>query len=361
MSASGPQRLRDLGQSVWLDNLSRELIESGTLQRYVDRLGVSGLTSNPSIFERAIGAGTAYDETLRSLKGGVASDESVFFELAFEDLRAAADLFRPIHERTDGVDGWVSIEVSPLLADDADATIEQAKELHARGGRSNLFVKIPGTAAGNVAIERCIFEGVPINVTLLFSREQYIASADAFMRGAERRIAAGLNPAVPSVASVFISRWDRAVQDQVPPGLRNRLGIAVGRQVYRSYRDMLDSPRSLRLANHGVRPQRLLWASTGTKDPDAPDALYVEALAAPLTIDTMPDKTLEAFAGNDTTLEPMPRDGGDADRVLHEAAESSIDVPALAAQLQTEGAEAFDRSWRQLLAGLRSKRAALRS
>jgi transaldolase len=356
----GPiQELHDLGQSLWLDNLSRELITSGTLERYIDRFCVTGLTSNPSIFDQAIAGGTAYDESIRAKRVAAASAESLFFEVAFEDLRIAADLFRPVHERTDGVDGWVSIEVSPLLADDAAGTIQQARELHARGERPNLFVKIPGTAAGNEAIEECVFEGVPINVTLLFSRDQYVASAEAFMRGVERRVKAGLNPAVASVASVFISRWDRAILERVPPELRNRLGIAVARQTYRSYRDLLESARWLRLANYGARPQRLLWASTGTKDPAAPDVLYLKALAAPFTINTIPDKTLEAFADHGEVGDLLPRDGGDAAMVLGEFAKASIDVQALAARLQTDGAEAFDRSWHDLLACIESKRTSL--
>ena len=354
------ERLRDLGQSLWLDNVSRELLTSGTLARYVEAFGVTGLTSNPAIFDQAIGAGAAYDDSIRAAPE-TASAESVFFQLALEDLRTAADLFRAAHERTHGVDGWVSIEVSPLLADDAAGTIRQVKELHARGERPNLFVKIPGTAAGNQAIEECIFEGVPINVTLLFSPEQYGASVEAFVRGIERRVAAGLDPAIPSVASVFISRWDRAIVETAPPHLRNRLGIAVARQAYRAYRDMLESPRWLRLANFGAVPQRLLWASTGTKDPSAPDTLYLEALAAPFTINTVPDKTLAAFADHGVVGEPMPRDGGGSAKVLDEFAGSSIDIRALGEQLQSDGAEAFDRSWRELLARIESKRARSRA
>jgi len=342
------QRLHELGQSLWVDNITRTMLDDGTLERYIDELSVTGLTSNPTIFDKAIGAGHAYDDQVAELADRGLEGERLFFELALTDLRRAAKLFEPINERTDEVDGWVSLEVSPLLADDAEATIAQARELHAKAD-CNVFIKIPGTEAGRIAIEESIFAGVPINVTLLFSREQYMGAADAFMRGIERRIEAGLDPSVPSVASLFISRWDAAVADQAPDELRNRLGIAVGKRAYRAYRELLDSERFQRLANEGARPQRLLWASTGTKDPDAPDTLYIEALAAPFTVNTMPEKTLLAFADHGEVGEPLPDDGGDAEQTLAAFAEAGIDADALARRLQEEGAETFVASWRELL------------
>jgi transaldolase len=348
------QELHEMGQSLWLDNITRTILGNGTLQGYVDELSVTGLTSNPTIYDKAISGGDAYDEQISS--SDTESTEELFFELALADLRDATDIFAPIHARTDGVDGWASLEVSPLLADDAAATIEQAAALHEKGGRDNLFIKIPGTEAGRTAIEDSIFAGVPINVTLLFSREQYLAAAEAYMRGLERRVEAGLDPAVASVASIFVSRWDVAVQDEAPAGLRNRLGIAVAKRAYRAYRELLDSERWQSLANEGARPQRLLFASTGTKDPDASDTLYVEALAAPFTINTMPDVTLHAVADHGEIGEPLADDGDDAERVLTEFAEAGVDVEALAARLQDEGKEAFDKSWRELMGTIEEQR-----
>jgi transaldolase len=342
------QELHELGQSLWLDNITRTILDDGTLARYIDELSVTGLTSNPTIFDKAIGGGSAYDEQIAELHAQGLEGEQLFFELAITDLRRAADLFKPINERTDGVDGWVSLEVSPLLADDAAASIAQAHDLHRRLD-GNVFIKIPGTMAGREAIEESIFAGVPINVTLLFSTADYEGAADAFMRGVERRIEAGLDPAVPSVASLFVSRWDVAVAEQVGDDLRNTLGIAVGARTYAAYRSLLDSERWQRLANEGARPQRLLMASTGTKDPNAPDALYIEALAAPLTINTMPEKTLLAFADHGRLGEPLAADGGDAEQVLAAFNEAGVDTDALARRLQKEGAEAFVGSWRELL------------
>jgi transaldolase len=352
------RRLHELGQSLWIDNISRTMLDDGTLARYIDEFSVTGLTSNPTIFDKAIGSGDAYDEQIAELHARGIDREELFFELALTDLRRAAKLFEPINRRTDDVDGWVSVEVSPLLADDAEATIAQARDLHQRA-ECNVFVKIPGTEAGRTAIEESIFAGVPINVTLLFSTEQYLAAADAFMRGLERRIEAGLDPSVPSVASLFLSRWDVAVSEQVPAELRNRLGIAVGRWSYRAYRELLDSERWQRLANEGARPQRLLFASTGTKDPEASDVLYVEALAAPLTINTMPEKTLLAFDDHGEVGDPIPADGGDASRTLAEFAEAGVDTDELAARLQVEGAKAFVDSWRELLETIKSESARL--
>jgi transaldolase len=350
--------LHDLGQSLWLDNITRTMLDDGTLERYVAELSVTGLTSNPTIFDKAISAGEAYDAQCAELLAGGASDEEVFFELAITDLRRAADLFAREHGRTDGVDGWVSLEVSPLLADDAEATIEQARSLHGRAERENLLIKIPGTEAGRTAIEETVYAGIPVNVTLLFSAEQYLGAAEAYMRGVERRVAEGLDPAVGSVASVFISRWDKAVSDSVPDELRDRLGIAVAGRTYRAYRELLDSERWQRLANEGARPQRLLWASTGTKDPDASDVLYVGALAAPFTVNTMPEKTLLAFAEHGEVTRPLPADGGDSEGQLAAFAEAGVDVDALAAQLQSDGATSFDASWTELLASIAENRQA---
>ncbi|HEX2467562.1 MAG TPA: transaldolase [Solirubrobacterales bacterium] len=349
------RRLHELGQSLWIDNISRTMLDDGTLVRYISEFSVTGLTSNPTIFAKAIGAGGAYDEQIAELHERGLEREQLFFELALTDLRRAAELFAPINRRTDDVDGWVSLEVSPLLADDAEATIAQARDLHARAD-CNVFIKIPGTEAGRTAIEESIFAGVPINVTLLFSAEHYLAAAEAFMRGVDRRIEAGLDPSVPSVASVFLSRWDVAVADQVPAELRNRLGIAVGRWAYRAYRELLDSERWQRLENEGVHPQRLLFASTGTKDPEASDVLYVEALQAPLTINTMPEKTLLAVADHGPVGEPIPADGGDAEQVLAEFEAAGVDLDALAKRLQVEGAEAFAASWGELLDSVSAKR-----
>jgi transaldolase len=342
------QQLHELGQSLWVDNITRKMLDEGTIARFIDEFSVTGLTSNPTIFDNAISAGDDYDGQITELRERGLEAEQLFFELALTDLRRAAKLFEPIHERTDGVDGWVSLEVSPLIADDAAATIEQVKDLHSRA-ECNIFIKIPGTDAGREAIEQSIFDGIPINVTLLFSTDQYLAAADAYMRGLERRIDAGLSPDVPSVASLFISRWDKAVMDEVPDELRDKLGIAVAKRSYRAYRELLDSERFHRLANEGARPQRLLWASTGTKDPEASDVLYVEALAAPFTINTMPDKTLLAFADHGQVREPLPADGGEADEVLAAFNEARIDTDALAVRLQEEGKESFDKSWHELL------------
>jgi transaldolase len=347
-----------LGQSLWLDNITRELLDKGTLRRYVDELSVTGLTSNPTIFDEAIG-GTAYDEEIRrKTKAGVVG-EALFVELALEDLRRAADLFRPIHDRTGGTDGWVSMEVSPLLASDTKATIDAALQIHRLAARPNLYVKIPGTPEGVPAIEAAIFAGVPVNVTLLFSREQYLAVAGAYMRGLERRIAAGLDPRISSVASLFVSRWDRAVADKVPAELRNRLGIAIAMRTYRAHCELLETKRWRDLAAAGAQKQRMLWASTGVKDPNAPADLYVSAFAAPETIDTMPEKTLLAFAERGTVKSPMPKDGGDAEKVLKRFAEAGVDVDKLAATLQIDGAQSFVKSWAELLQRISEKGAAL--
>jgi transaldolase len=342
------QRLHELGQSLWIDDITRDMLDEGTIQRYIDEFSVTGLTSNPTIFDKAISGGNDYDDQIVELRNQGLEAEQLFFELALTDLRRAAKLFEPINQRTDGVDGWVSLEVSPLLADDAQKTIAQVKDLHSRA-ECNIFIKIPGTDAGLTAIEESIFAGTPINVTLLFSTDQYEAAADAYLRGLERRIEAGLSPDVPSVASLFISRWDKAVIDDVPDELRDELGIAVAKRTYRAYRELLDSDRFQRLANEGARPQRLLWASTGTKDPEASDVLYVEALASPFTINTMPEKTLMAFADHGEVRDPLPVDGGDADEVLKHFTDAGFDTDALATRLQKEGKETFDGSWKDLL------------
>jgi transaldolase len=351
--------LRDLGQSLWLDNITRELLDNGTLRRYVDEYCVTGLTSNPTIFEHAIGNTGAYDESIRSMAAAGKSGEALFMELAFEDLRRAADLFRPAFEATGGIDGWVSMEVSPLLADDTAGSIAAAARIHRQAGRPNLYVKIPGTPAGVPAIEESIYAGVPINVTLLFSREQYVAAAEAYLRGMERRLAAGRDPRASSVASLFVSRWDRAVSGKVPAELQNRLGIAIAGQTYRAYRELLASERWRKLAAAGARPQRLLWASTGTKDPNAPATLYVEALAAPETINTIPETTLHAFAAQGKLHGTMAEDGGDAEAVLARFAQAGVDVDALAIRLQREGAQAFVKSWQALMQRIDAKSEAL--
>jgi transaldolase len=353
------RKLHDLGQSLWLDNITRDLLTTGTLKRYIDELSVTGLTSNPTIFDNAVKSSAAYDAAIhKGLKQGK-SGEALFFDLAIDDITQAADLFRPTFERTCGVDGWVSLEVSPLLAYDTTTTIGVAKQLHARAGRPNLFIKIPGTKEGLPAIEEAIFAGVPVNVTLLFSREHYVAAADAYLRGIERRIAAGLKPDVASVASLFVSRWDVAVAGKVPEALINRLGIAIGQRTYKAYRDFIASARYQRALNTGVRPQRLLMASTGTKDPKASDILYVKGLAAPLTVNTMPENTLKAFADHGEIGAALGADGDDCEAVLAQFAKAGVDVDALAARLQDEGAKAFVNSWNALLGVIASKSATL--
>jgi transaldolase len=349
------QQLRQLGQSLWLDNITRDLLDSGTLARYIDDYGLTGLTSNPTIFDEAIGNSNAYDAAIRDPKTRGLDPEALFLELALADLRRAADLFRPAHDASGGVDGWVSMELSPLLASDTASSIEAAARIHRQAARDNLYIKIPGTPEGVPAIEESIFNGVPINVTLLFSAAQYQAVAEAYMRGIERRIEAGRDPVVGSVASLFVSRWDRAIADKVPVELRNRLGIAIGQRTYRAYRELLASPRWKALERAGARPQRLLWASTGTKDPSAPDTLYLSALAAPDTIDTLPEKTLKAFADHGELHGAMLEDGGDCEATLAQFAKAGIDTDALARQLQQEGADAFVKSWRELMKRITDK------
>jgi transaldolase len=351
------QELSAAGQSIWLDNITRELLASGTLEKYIRELSVVGLTSNPSIFDKALRQDPAYDASLRAaVRPGVSHDE-VFFQLALEDITRAADLFRPIHERTAGVDGWVSLEVSPLFASAVESTLAQAKDLHARANRPNLFIKIPGTPDGLVAIEEAIFAGIPINVTLLFSAEQYRAAADAWLRGVERRVDAGLNPNIASVASLFISRWDVSVSGKVPASLQNRLGIAVAQDCYRVYAQLLASPRWRRVLNAGARPQRLLFASTGTKDPKASDTLYVANLIGPLTVNTMPEATLHAFAAHGQVGPGLLPDGGDSTEVLAQFTRAGIDLGALASRLQKEGADSFVKAWKDLLGVIASKTA----
>jgi transaldolase len=353
------QLLHDLGQSIWLDNITRELMESGTLRRYIDEFSVTGLTSNPTIFDHAIKNSSAYDGSIRQALSEGKSGEALFFELALADISRAADLFRPIHNRTNGVDGWVSLEVSPLLAYDTASTLRAAKDLFARAARPNLFITIPGTKEGLPAVEEAIFAGIPINVTLLFSRDQHLAAAGAFIRGIERRLDAGLNANVATVASMFVSRWDVAVMGKVPDELRDQLGIAIAKRTYGAYRTLLASPRWQRAYNAGARPQRLLWASTGTKDPKASDVLYIKALAAPFTVNTMPEGTLKALAEH-TNLGPLlPPDGGDCETVLSRFAKAGIDVDALATQLQEEGAKSFAKSWNDLMDVIQSKCAAV--
>lgn len=357
-------RLHELGQSLWLDNITRTMLGDGTLKGYIDELSVTGLTSNPTIFDKAISAGDAYDQQIAELNAagdlgsgpGANADEDIFFELALADLRDACDLFAGVHQRTAGVDGFCSLEVSPLLADNGGETIEQAAALHAKAERENLYIKIPGTQAGLKAIEETIFAGIPVNVTLLFDDRQYLGAAEAYMRGIERRIEAGLDPDVASVASIFMSRWDVAVAKEVPEQLVNRLGVAIGGRAYRAYRELLDSPRTQRLMNEGARPQRLLWASTGTKDPNASDTLYIEAFASPFTVNTMPEPTLLAFADHGQVGDLMAADGGNSEQLLKEFGEAGIDVTALADRLQAEGKESFNKSWEELLKSISSQR-----
>jgi transaldolase len=355
----GTQKLQALGQSLWLDNITRDLLDKGTLQKYVAELSVTGLTSNPTIFDHAIKNGASYDPAIRQKLAQGKSGEALFFEIAVEDLRRAADVFRPTWDRTDGVDGWVSLEVSPLLAHDTASTIAAARDLFAKAARPNLFIKIPGTKEGLPAIEEAIFAGIPVNVTLLFSKEHYVAAAEAFLRGVERRIDAGLKPEVGSVASVFISRWDVAVAGMVPDALRDRLGIAVAMRTYKAYRALLGSARWQRAFNTGARPQRLLWASTGTKDPKASDILYVRALAAPFTVNTMPEATLLALADHGEIGGTLPVDGGDGEAVLKQFEKAGVGIDALAAKLQDEGAKSFVASWNELLGVIASKSAVL--
>jgi len=354
------QQLHELGQSLWLDNITRDLLDSGTLKRYIDELSVTGLTSNPTIFDHAIKNSTAYDAPIREKLRKGASGEALFFDVALEDITRAADLFRPVYDRTNGVDGFVSLEVSPLLAHDTASTIAAAKDLYARAARPNLFIKIPGTTEGLPAIEETIFAGIPVNVTLLFSREHYVAAADAFLRGIERRINAGLNPNVGSVASVFISRWDAAVIGKVPDSLNNQLGIAIAKRIYKAYRSLLSDARWQRVYNFGAHPQRLLWASTGTKDPKASDTLYIKGLAAPFTVNTMPEGTLKALADHGELGASLPPDGGDCETAITQFAKAGIDVDALAAQLQDEGAKSFVKSWEDLMNVIALKSAALK-
>ncbi len=357
-------KLHELGQSLWLDNITRKMLGDGTLQGYIEELSVTGLTSNPTIFDKAISGGDSYDDQIAEVADaaeagegvGANAQERIFFELAVADLRDACKLFGPVHERTAGVDGFCSLEVSPLLADDTEATIEQAAALHAKAERENLFIKIPGTSAGLPAIEETIFAGIPVNVTLLFDADQYLAAADAYMRGIERRIEAGLDPDVASVASIFMSRWDVAVAEEVSDDLHNRLGIAIGGRAYRAYNELLASDRQRRLQNEGARPQRLLWASTGTKDPNASDTLYIEAFASPFTVNTMPENTLLAFADHGEVGDLLAADGGNCELVLGEFADAGIDVAALAARLQEEGKQSFNKSWEELLKSISSQR-----
>lgn len=353
------KQLHDLGQSIWLDNITRGILDDGTLAKYIAEDHVTGLTSNPSIFDKAIAGGSHYDTAIADLLAEGKQGEDLFFALALQDLIRAADLFKPAFHASDGVDGYVSLEVSPLLADDTHATIESAVSLHAKARRDNLFIKIPGTPAGIPAIEESIYRGVPINVTLLFSREQYLAAAEAWMRGIERRIAEGKSPNIDSVASVFISRWDVAVADKVPAELKDRLGIAIGQRTYKAYCDLRATPRWQKIVAAGVHPQRLLWASTGTKDPKAPDTLYVEALAAPDTINTIPDKTILAFANHGKLHGAMPKDGGDCEAVIAQFKAAGIDDAALAGKLQRDGAAAFVKSWHDLLGRLAQKSSAV--
>jgi len=354
------QLLHSLGQSLWLDNITDELLDRGTLQKYIEQYCVTGLTSNPTIFNHAIKQSASYTARIREKAKARKTTEELFFDIALEDLKRAAALFAYVHEQTNGVDGWVSLEVPPTLAHDTQRTLDTAKSLYARAGVRNMMIKIPGTKEGVPAIEEAIFAGVPINVTLLFSREQYVAAAEAFVRGIERRIAAGLKPDIGSVASLFVSRWDAAVMNKVTPALQDKLGIAIALRTYKAYRSLLSSPRWQRVYNQGGRPQRMLWASTGTKDPRASDVLYVKALAAPFTVNTMPEATLKALAGHKQLASILPADGGDCEQVLVQFAKAGIDVDALATQLQEDGVKAFIKSWDELMSVVADKAEGIR-
>jgi transaldolase len=355
------QWLHEQGQSLWLDNITRDLLNNGTLKRYIDEMSVTGLTSNPTIFDHAIRKSMAYDASIVRKAKGCNSPEELFYELALEDLSRAAELFQPIYEKTNGVDGWVSLEVSPLLAYDTGNTIAAVEKIAGKANVPNLLIKIPGTKEGLPAIEETIFRGIPINVTLLFSREQYLAAADAYLRGIERRIAAGLNPAVASVASVFVSRWDVSVAKKVPQRLQDQLGIAIAKRTYVAASALISSPRARRLYNFGARPQRLLWGSTGTKNPAASPILYPEALAAPFTVNTIPEETLKALAAHSELSALMPADGGNGEEILAEFVKEGVDIDALATQLQNEGAGAFVSSWNELMDVISSKSVSLKA
>jgi transaldolase len=352
------QQLHDLGQSLWLDNISKTMLDSGQIAGYIATHSVTGLTSNPSIYDNAISTG-AYDTEIARLATGDVTSEELFFSLAIADLQRAADLFGPAHVATDGVDGWVSLEVSPRLAYDTNKTVAAAQALHDRAARDNLFIKIPGTPEGLPAIEASIASGIAVNVTLLFDVDQYLAAADAYLKGVERRIAAGLDPKVGSVASVFISRWDTAVAGSVSQELKNRLGLAVGLETYAAYVKLVGSERCAKIVAAGGQVQRLLWASTKTKDPAASDTLYVSGLASPNTVNTMPDSTLEAFYDHGVVGAALPTEGGDADETLAQFAAAGVDKATLAAKLQDEGATAFDNSWTDLLAKIDAQRTRL--
>ncbi|MEO6798087.1 MAG: transaldolase [Candidatus Dormibacter sp.] len=352
-------RLHEAGQSLWLDNITRNLLTSGQLARYITEDAVTGLTSNPSIFDKAITGSDAYDEQTRELAATGLAIEDLFFELALDDLTRAAALFKPVWDSTRGADGWVSLEVSPRLAHDTKRTVAEAEALHQKAGTPNLFIKVPGNREGLPAIEELTFQGVPVNVTLLFSNEQYLAAAAAYQRGLERREGAGLDLNVPSVASLFVSRWDRATLDKLPDNLKDELGIAVAKQTYRGYREVLASAQWKALEARGAHSQRLLFASTGTKDPAKPDTYYIQALAAPDTINTIPPATLEAFADHGEFGEFLPADGGDADEVIAKVEADGINVPELAASLQSDGAASFVSAWEDLLRSIESKAASV--
>jgi transaldolase len=348
-------KLQELGQSLWLDNISRNMIDTGLLQTYISDFSITGLTSNPSIFTKAVAGGSDYDAQIASERATGATPEEIVLRLMVQDLRRAADLFAPIHKATSGKDGWVSIEVSPYLINDAKGSLEWAQRLHAQMDRANAFVKIPGTQQGAVAIEEAIFQGIAINVTLLFSRDQYVAVAEAYMRGIERRIDGGLDPKVRSVASVFVSRWDAAAAKQGRADLRNRLGLAVAADVWDAYQSILASERWQTLAKAGAMPQTLLWASTGVKDPEADDTLYITALAAPETINTMPDATLRAFADHGAVGKGGTLDREAGAKLRRVATEGGLDLDALAGKLQVDGGDAFVTAWDELLKRVEGK------
>jgi transaldolase len=353
------KHLNEKGQSIWLDNITRKMIDDGTLKRYIDELSVTGLTSNPSIFDSAIAKTEYYDSSIAKDGSRDITDEELFFSLAVEDIQRAADLFMPLYKKTNGLDGFVSIEVSPLLAYDTENTIKAAKDIFQRVNRPNTFIKIPGTPEGLPAIEAAISEGIPVNVTLLFSAEQYLAASQAYLRGVEARIQRGVNPDVRSVASVFVSRWDKAVADKVPAKLNNRLGMAIMGDVFSAYQKFLASDRVRRIMNEGAFPQRLLWASTGTKDPDAPDTFYIDRLVSPFTVNTIPEATLLAFADHGKAGDIMKVNTAASEKELSMFSEAGIDYSALGSKLQKDGAEAFISSWKHLIESIREKRTSI--
>jgi transaldolase len=356
------RQLHEAGQSLWLDSINRAMLGSGDLARYVDQLAVTGLTSNPTILGHAMAASHDYEGSLRALLAqGVSGPQDLVYAAAFEDLGQAANLFRPAWQASGGEDGYVSVEVPPDLAYDAPATVALARHLHAMAGFPNLLVKVPGTPQGLTVLEELVDAGIGVNVTLLFSDTHYLRTAEAYMRALERRLARGEDLAVPSVASVFVSRWDKAADSLLPKPLHGRLGVAMAQKVYSSYQSLLASDRWRDLEAGGARPQRVLWASTSAKDPALPDTYYVEKLASPGTINTMPEKTLIAFADHGTVGEMLRDDYASGEETVAEVAAKGVDVDALGESLQRQGARAFSADWSALLDAIAAKASSIRA